>query len=195
MEDIILDNGAIEEKKQQEKEAREKAEAELLLELDGIEGGLTPRQKRFCELYTSKDDLFGNGTRAYVKAYGLEENGQVLNYKSNGLYWSAASCASRLLKNVKVLKYLNSLLTLDGFNDANVDKQLLSVIEQHEDRASKTAAIREYNKLKARVVDRSKVEHDISPETSETAKAAIAAYLKGNAKPIEHTTDPSVERL
>jgi hypothetical protein len=43
------------------------------------------------------------------------------------------------------------LLETGGFNDQNVDKQLLFVINQHGDLQSKVRSIAEYNKLKKRV--------------------------------------------
>ena len=46
---------------------------------------------------------------------------------------------------------INELLTKEGFNDENVDKQLLAVINQHADFKSKVMAIKEYNNLKARI--------------------------------------------
>lgn len=151
-------------------------------ELDSPFGELTIRQKRFCELYASKTDLFGNGTRAYIEAYNLNPSGKEIKDYKVGMYSSAGMCASRLLGNAKICAYINSLLEADGFNDVTVDKQLKFLIDQHEDRASKVAAIKEYNKLKQRIVDRQKVEHDISQETRDIAKEAISKFLNGHSK-------------
>ena len=101
-------------------------------------------QQRFCELYASDKEFFGNGVRSYVEAYNIpiEE------------YNGAKVSACQLLTNPNVLKYISELLTLDGFNDSNVDKQLLFVIEQHIEFGAKVAAIKEYNKLKKRIAEK-----------------------------------------
>jgi hypothetical protein len=59
-----------------------------------------------------------------------------------------------LLSNAKVCERINELLTDKGLNDQFVDKQLLFVITQHADFGSKVNAIKEYNKLKQRIIDK-----------------------------------------
>lgn len=104
---------------------------------------LSPQRKRFVDNYVSQDYL-GKGTASYAEAFGYDTT----NKKQ---MISAKSAASRLLGDPAVYKAINEKLTLDGFNDHNVDKQLLHLIEQHADKQSKLGAIREYNKLKKRV--------------------------------------------
>jgi hypothetical protein len=108
---------------------------------------LTPRQKKFCELYASDREFFGNGAQSYIEVYEVDKT------KPNW-YKTVCSSASRLLSYAKVYNYINSLLETDGLNDQNVDKQMLFLINQHADFNGKTAAIREYNKLKSRIVQR-----------------------------------------
>lgn len=56
---------------------------------------LTKNQKRFCEEYVNNSS---NGTQAYLKAYKTCKKEE-----------TAMASASRLLRNVKVLKYINEL--------------------------------------------------------------------------------------
>ena len=108
---------------------------------------LNPKQELFCQLYASEAEFFGNGVQAYIEAYDPETS------KPNW-YKSAQASASRLLSNVIICDRINHLLESKGLNDQNVDKQLLFLINQHADFKSKAAAIKEYNKLKARITEK-----------------------------------------
>ena len=115
------------------------------------EGGeLLPRQQLFCELYAGDREFFGNGVQSYIEAYEPDQS------KKNW-YNSAAASASRLLRNVKVITKINNLLEIGGLNDVAVDKQLSFLIAQHADFGSKVQAIREYNKLKQRIIDKTDI--------------------------------------
>lgn len=103
-----------------------------------IELGLNPKQRYFSELFASYDEFFGNGTKSYMKAYKVS-------------YETAMVRASGLLRNVKILEYINYLLELRGLNDVFVDKQLELLITQNADYRSKLGGIVEYNKLKKRI--------------------------------------------
>jgi hypothetical protein len=109
---------------------------------------LNPKQELFCQLYTSDIEFFGNGVQSYVEAYNPDQS------KPNW-YKTALASASRLLTNVKVIDRINELLEEKGLNDSFVDKQLKFIITQHADFGSKMSAIREYNKLKSRIIDKS----------------------------------------
>jgi len=109
--------------------------------------GLTLDQETFCQLYATDTEFFGNGVESYVEAYDCDKS------KPNW-YKTACSCSSRLLSNAKVCERINELLTDKGLNDQFVDKQLLFVITQHADFGSKVNAIKEYNKLKQRIIDK-----------------------------------------
>ncbi len=111
---------------------------------------LNINQELFCKLYASDEEFFGNGVQAYIEAYKPDTS------KPNW-YKTCLSAASRLLTNVKVIDRINELLEEQGLNDAFVDKQLKFIITQHADFSSKMAAIREYNKLKARITDKSEI--------------------------------------
>lgn len=111
------------------------------------ETGLMPQQEEFCRLYATEKEFFGNGVESYIEAYDCDKT------KPNW-YKSACSSASRLLSNVKISQRINAILEETGFNDTFIDKQLSFLISQHADFSSKLGAIKEYNKLKQRIVER-----------------------------------------
>lgn len=102
--------------------------------------------------------MFGNGTLCYMEVYGqADENGKKMSYMA------AAAAASRLLKNVKVINRITELLETGGFNEVNVDKQHLFLINQFSDLKSKMAAIKEFNVLKNRVKNKLDLTSDGKP--------------------------------
>ncbi len=105
---------------------------------------LNPQQRKFCELYASDREFFGNGVQAYAKAYSID-------LSTRGAYQSAKSAASRLLTNVNLLAYINELLEGIGLNEAHVDKQLAFLITQNADLGAKLGAIKEFNTLRRRI--------------------------------------------
>jgi phage terminase small subunit len=107
---------------------------------------LNPKQEMFCKLYASDREFFGNGTQSYIEAYNPPKTGN--------WYLVARSRASELLTNPNVLRRINELLELQGLNDSYVDKQLELLITQNADFKAKIAAIREYNALKKRIVNK-----------------------------------------
>ena len=110
----------------------------------------TEKQKLFCEFYASSKEFFANGTQAYIEAYDIDLS------KANA-YKGATASAARMLANVSILAYIDSLLELRGLNDPFVDKQLEFLITQNADFKSKLGAIKEYNALKTRI--KQKIEH------------------------------------
>lgn len=112
---------------------------------------LTPKQEAFCVYYTSATEFFGNGVQSYIEAYDID-------ITKKGQYNVARAGASENLTKPNILKRIDELLELEGLNDQAVDKELAFVIMQKADLAAKTAAIREYNKLKARVIKK----HDVN---------------------------------
>jgi phage terminase small subunit len=104
---------------------------------------LTPKQELFCKLYATEREYFGNGTQAYIKAYGL-------TIRNNSDYASARAMASENLTKPNILKRINELLEVQ-LNDENADRQLAFLMEQDADFRAKLGAIKEYNKLKSRI--------------------------------------------
>lgn len=108
------------------------------------EFGLTGKQAKFCDLYATDAEFFGNGLQSYMEAYGIPQS----------KWKSAAANSSRLLKSDKVLKYINHILELRGLNDPFVDKQLEFLITQNADFKAKLGAIKEYNALRSRITNK-----------------------------------------
>lgn len=129
---------------------------------------LNPKQEYFCELYTSADEFFANGTQSYIEAYDVD-------LTEKNAYQTAAASASRLLKNVKVLDRINQKLELRGLNNEFVDKQLEFLVTQNAELSTKLSAIKEYNKLKERVFDRTEVTHKFKDMSDEELERAIKA--------------------
>lgn len=117
---------------------------------------LNPRQEEFCQLYASDREFFGNGVQTYIEVYDVDQS-------KKGWYKVACAAASRLLSNVKVSARINEILEEGGLNDQFVDKQLTFLITQHADFTNKLGAMREYNKLKQRIVDRNDITSDGKP--------------------------------
>lgn len=100
---------------------------------------LNIRQQKFCHLYASQKEYFGNGVLSYMDAYSC------VNYQT------AVRCASRLLKNVHICLFINELLAELVLNDTVVDREIAMLIIQGDDLGIKVKAIQEYNKIKSRV--------------------------------------------
>jgi len=115
-----------------------------------LKSGLNLKEEEFCQTYISHDrDLYGNGTKCYLEVYGeyysASHKGNFMSYKV------AQVLAYRLLRKVKIIERINELLEEGGFNDQNVDKQHLFLLNQHSDLKTKLGAIKEYNAVKKRV--------------------------------------------
>lgn len=106
---------------------------------DGKTYSMTPKEKAFADKYL---DLFGNGTRAIMGVYTNVKNPKV-----------AAAMAYEYLRKPHIYEYVNSKLEEAGFNDDNVTKQHLFVINQQADLPSKTRAIELFYKLKGKLKD------------------------------------------
>ena len=112
--------------------------------IENDEEVLSVRQSEFCKFYTSHDrEMFGNGVQAYLEVYEIDQS------KPNW-YKTACVCASQLLSNIKVINRINDLLEEQGFNDENVEKQHLFLLNQHVDLKTKMKAIDSYYKLKGK---------------------------------------------
>ena len=119
-------------------------------ELDKVkERTLNLRQELFCQAYCSSDgEIMGNGVYSYAKAYEID----ITDPKK---YMSVANSATKLLKKGYILDRISELLQEMGFNDQFADKQLGFLMAQHADFQSKLGAIKEYNKLKGRIIEKS----------------------------------------
>ncbi len=104
---------------------------------------LTTKQEAFCFYYAADERFFGNATKAYIKAYGID-------VKIPGQYAVARQGASSNLSKSNISNRINQLLEDIGLTDEAVDKQLAFVIQQHGNLQAKVAGIKEYNNLKKR---------------------------------------------
>lgn len=135
---------------------------------------LSIQQELFCHFYTINDDLRGNATHSYAEAYGYkldempnddavyeeydektgEGKGKILepSTRAKAINVCAAE-ASRLLRSPKIqdrkIEMLNSLL-----RDDYVDSRLAKWIQDDSEPSTSIAAVREYNKLKQRIVEK-----------------------------------------
>lgn len=104
---------------------------------------LTPNQKKFCNLYGDpKSKFFGNATLAYLNSYPKSSKS------------SARRSASELLTNPDILAEIDSWLDKDWLTDEYVDGQLCFLIRQSADLTAKLGAIKEYNRVKRKLVNK-----------------------------------------
>lgn len=101
-----------------------------------LDGGRTfkisIKEKKFCELYLR---LNGNGAKAAFEIYDCK-NIRV-----------AAAVASENLTKPNIIAYINLKLEENGFNDENVKKQHLFMLNQFQDLSAKNKAIETYYKI------------------------------------------------
>jgi hypothetical protein len=154
---------------------------------------LSPKQELFCQLFASDREFFGNGTQSYIEAYDVD-------LSKKGAYQVARAGAYENLTKPHLLARINELIEFSGLNDVAVDKQLAVVIAQNADYPSKVAAMREYNKLKQRITDKSEQINivDVTSNGQTIGDPALAAgfadYLKTStgtaksdaARPVEN---------
>jgi phage terminase small subunit len=98
---------------------------------------LNAQQMLFCKYYAT-EEFFCNGTKSYMKAYDTDQE-------------SARRLASKLLTNIDILNYIDSLLVDMGMNDQRVDRELTKMMLQDEDKAAKMKAMDMYYKITARI--------------------------------------------
>lgn len=116
---------------------------------------LPPKQELFCIYYATDKVHFGNGLQSYAKAYNIElvDNKSINKAKAN---------AHRLLTKDYILNRIDKLLEMGGLNDQRVDKELLFLITQRNNLNVKLGAIKEYNSLRKRIIERKDIEiHEV----------------------------------
>lgn len=138
-------------------------------EIDKVPENLTRDEERFCRIYTSATEFFGNGTQSYIEAYDVQlvrgtreklEKGK----RKKLTYESVREMARKLLTNLDILARCDELLEEGGFNDVFVDKQLKFLMTQNADPRVKLGAIQEFNKLKQRIHEKSTLVHQFANE-------------------------------
>lgn len=138
---------------------------------------LTPKQELFCQYYTKNEALFGNATLAYAEAYGYdldsldrtpvyaEDKKTIIEDSEYTKAYNVCSVqGSKHLRNPKIQARITELLN-ELMRDDVVDAQLAKLIMQDHKPEAKIAAIREYNKLKQRIIE--KIDHTTQGEKIE----------------------------
>lgn len=113
---------------------------------------LTLPQKSFVDYYLNGDDDFrmGNATRSYAKAFNYDITD---DKKAN----TCASEGSKLIRYPNIKVYMRQHLEDNGWNDEAMDSRLRQIAYKGKD-ADAVNAIKEFNKLKQRIID--KFEHE-----------------------------------
>lgn len=132
---------------------------------------LTLEQERFCINYTQNKEYFGNATLSYAEAYGYDldnaDKTRQIDGKGNEikgtseydrLYNICASGGSQNIRKLNIQKRCNELLNKLMENNV-IDARLIEIILKGEDKDS-IQAIREYNRLKQRILDKVDVTSD-----------------------------------
>lgn len=155
------------------------------------------RNELFCKYYTQNQELFGNATHSYGEAYEFKLDSlshddaiwqEVFDEKlgrniskcvEKSSYDKAINvCAvegARLLRTPKIQVRLTELLN-ELLEDSVVDSQLAKLIMQDSEPATKIAAIREYNKIRNRIVDH--VDHTTKGDKVSFSDGALSAAEK-----------------
>lgn len=133
------------------------------------ESELNAKRELFCRYYTQNDELFGNATLSYAEAFDyrldeLSQDDEIRDQKGKIIepstydkaYRVCSVMGHRLLRNTSVQERLTKLLN-ELLKDEVVDSELAKVIKQDVKPEAKVSAIREYNKLRGRIIDKSQV--------------------------------------
>lgn len=139
---------------------------------------LTPKQEKFCQLYATQIEFFGNGAASYMEAYNL-------NPQLPASYATARANASRMLTNANILDRINELLEQQYLNDSHVDKQLAFWINQKASPQAAIQAIKEYNALKQRITEKKKL------EIEDLRNVALVEFIDAPTTDEENTSQDS----
>lgn len=133
---------------------------------------LKAKRELFCQYYTSNSETFGNATHSYAEAYEYKLDelsheptrvnvGNTKRTKKGPSEYDKAYnvCGvegNRLLKSPKIQARIRELLNA-LLKDDVVDSELSKLILQDDDKPTKRQAISEYNKLRGRIIDKTKI--------------------------------------
>lgn len=127
--------------------------------------GLNIRQELFCYYYVMNSSTRGNGGLSYAVAYNKKtdslsrerkKNKKGMGFVDSDYDKAMNACyveANRLLRNPKVCERMKALLN-EILEDDVVDAELARIILQDHKWEAKLGGIREYNKLRQRIVDK-----------------------------------------
>jgi len=152
------------------KVVKKKKDSDVSLADNGIKilAKLNTAQELFCQLYVKNEELRGNGGMCYAIANGVDvetlsreeekdDDGNILSSSEHSRVMNVCYVsANRLLRNIKISTRIRELLN-EMLEDNIVDAELAKVILQDTKLESKIAGIREYNKLKQRIIEKVEV--------------------------------------
>lgn len=156
-----------------------------------------PQWEIFCRLFSgSNKEFFGNATKCYMQAFGYDEKWWAAQEIKAGCVYGSAGyreqrkiqlgidkiCSvsgNRLLGKASIVKRCDELLD-EILTDIKVDRERGRVIMQNKDYASKIKAIETYDKLKARINDKVKLEGDIEIKWADAADSQPKHGKKSN---------------
>lgn len=163
---------AIAEKKVAKKKQVRKKVAKKIAAINAIKNSLNQRQELFCKFFVFNDELRDNATLCYAEAFdykldelskddavyeGIGEHRKLVEQSSYQKAYNVCGVLShRMLKNVKVNDYLLKLRN-ELCTDAWLDGELVRVAMQNADLAPKIAAVKELNKLRNRITERTDI--------------------------------------
>jgi len=136
---------------------------------DAVEEELNIKRELFCRYYTQNDDTFGNATLSYGEAFGYkldelpqddevrDSEGRIIEASSYDKAYKVCSVMGHRLLRIASIQRRNVVLLNELLTDATVDSELAKVIKQNHKLDPKVAAIKEFNKLRGRIIDKSKV--------------------------------------
>jgi len=164
------------------------------------------RHELFCQYMTGGEETFDNGTKSYAFAYEIDyeslskddakyeiqidkETGKPMNVCVEKSSFAKAELvcavnASKLLRTAKIKNRITKLMSL-MLTEEFVDGELLYVAKQRRELSPKVAAIKEFNALKGRVVQKNALTDaqgkDLIPDNTSLNKAAdaITKFLNG----------------
>lgn len=114
-----------------------------------------PQHELFCRLYATDREFMGNGTRTYQEVYSQDRD----DIKS---YNTARANSAELLAKTNIIQRVNELLSDEGFNDENVTKQHLFLINQDSELTVKKGAVEMYYKLKKKLEDKQQIDQTVT---------------------------------
>jgi hypothetical protein len=114
---------------------------------------LNPKQELFCQLYATEREFFGNGVQSYIEAYDVT----VGHGESKSTYDTCRAVASEMLTNPNILARIDELLELGPLSTQSADKTLAFWMTQRAFPDASMSAVKEFNKLKGRIIEKSKV--------------------------------------
>jgi hypothetical protein len=166
---------------------------------------LNPQQELFCQYYTKNSETFSNGVFSYAAAYGI--NLEDLSEESPGndpetkkpiqspfkvQYHICGACSAKLLKKAKIQDRINQLMN-EMLTEEMADAELAWVLRQRKDIPSKVAGLREFNKLKGRIVERKELTgkdgKDLFSGLKGLSDEELARIAEGGAGESSSSTD------